>query len=179
MAISIDLPAPLEEELEMEAEREGVTVSEQATFWLQLMTSLTRDGRKTPFRTVVQAYLRQNSLDAERLADVFEGLMALCLHESAQQPLPIGDGNDVKSLLIDSNTILSLLRHWRSPINHRSIEDDADLIVHELPPLGDLIQQNGRKNRISCLGKYSHIKLNTEDIMAERRRETEREDRPR
>ena len=97
MALLIDLPSPLEEDLENEARREGVSASEQATFFLEFMTALTREGRKTPFRMVVKEYLRQNSLDADRLADVFEKLMGFCLHDS-----------DSSSTSIDSSSLASV-----------------------------------------------------------------------
>jgi hypothetical protein len=179
MAMLIELPSPLDQDLAVEAEREGVSASEQATFFLQLMTALTREGRKTPFRSVVKAYLQQNSLDADRLADFFESLMAFCLHDPDSSSMPLDQAPASSIDRIDNDRALNLLREWRSPNVHRSIglDEDFDIIVCELPPMDRLVQSMGRMNRRSIRGKYAHIAFSSEDFMAEKQREIDREDR--
>jgi hypothetical protein len=180
MALSIELPAPLEEELALEAKREGVTVSDQAALLLQFMTALAREGRITPFRSLVQAYLRQKSLDAERLADVIDGLVAICLHSESLNP-----ANSNVSTLNDpsKNSKLeaakSLLREWRSPDVHREIgiESSMEIMQVEFPPLESLIQRAGRMTRESILGKYAYLGGGTEEFMRQKQTEIDRENR--
>src|SRR5437763_1836827 len=88
MTLSIELPPPLDEELAIEAEREGVSVSEQAALLLHLMTALTREGRKTPFRSVVRSFLERNAIDADQMGKVCEALMELCLHDTDRLSKP-------------------------------------------------------------------------------------------
>jgi len=183
MALLIELPAPLEEELAVEASREGVSTSEQAAFLLQLITASTRDGRKTPFRSVVKAYLRQNSLDADRLADVFEGLMAVCLQNDGPEPMEPDKQTPGPIDSMETDRALSLLRGWRSPEANCSVDQNVDISTHELPPPEQLIQRAGRMRRTarmrasSVRGKYAYLGGGSEEFMREKQLEIDREDR--
>jgi len=42
----------------------------------------------------------------------------------------------------------------------------------------DVTSPVGRKNRVSALGKFAHLDFSTESFIAEKRLETDREDRP-
>jgi hypothetical protein len=177
MALLIELPPIIEEELAVEASREGVSTSDQAAFLLQLITALTRDGRNTPFRIVVKAYLQQNSLDADRLAGIFEGLMTLCLKNEDEVTISPDQPTSPSIEPLSRDRILSLLRAWRGPEANCSVDHNVAISIHELPHLDRLIQRSGRKNRVSALGKFAHLGLSTEAFIAEKRLETEREDR--
>jgi hypothetical protein len=170
MALLIDLPSPVEEDLAVVAKREGVSASEQATFLLELMTALTREGRKTPFRSAVKAFLQENAFDADRLAEVFEKLRAFCLNNSVPDS-PTTDRAFSSSI--------ELLHDWRSPAVHRSIDQEAENSKPGTTPAEASVQASGKKNRISALGKYAHINFSTEQFMAEKQAEIEREDRVR
>ena len=176
MALLLELPSALEEELVVEASREGVSTSEQAAFLLQLITALIRDGRKTPFQSVVKAYLRQNSLDADRLAGVFGSLVAYCLRNTAQDSMPDQTSDNAIDPM-NPEVALSMLRNWRSQESNCSIDHDVEVSIHELPPLEHLVQRSRRMNRSSILGKYAYLGLSSEDFAREKQMEIDREDR--
>ena len=176
MTISIDLPFPLDQELAVEAEREGTSASEQATLLIHLATALTGAGRKTLFRSVVRAYLKQNALDADRLAVVCEELMALCLHDRDGSTTLSTGVSPTSTGRLNSEEVRALLREWRSPSAHVSLDHDVEISVSEPPPSESLIQSMGRMNRVSALGKYAHIGLSTEMMMREKQEEIDRED---
>lgn len=79
MAITLELPPHLEEELTHEAEKEGVAPSEHAALLLSICTALLKDVEATPFREAVRTFLSRRALDAEHLSTVFEELVAECL----------------------------------------------------------------------------------------------------
>jgi hypothetical protein len=179
MTLSIELPPPLDEELAIEAEREGVSVSDQAALLLHLMTALTREGRKTPFRSVIRAFLQRNAIDADQMAKVCEALVILCLHDTDQLPKPNDHGSDTDRDWIGADQARSLLRMWKSADVHQSVDTDIDVILSGLPALDELIQRSGRVQRPSAMGKYSWLKTSSEDYAIEKQREIEREDRRR
>jgi hypothetical protein len=177
MTLSIDLPPPLDEELAIEANREGVSVSDRATLLLHLMTALARDGRKTPFRSVVRSFLERNAIDADHMAEVCEALMALCLHDTDQLPKPPDTASINADYPIDADHARSLLRHWRNTEVHQSVAKDIEVSLSGLPPLDHLLQRSGRVRRASVMGKYSWLKGSSEDYAIEKQREIVREDR--
>jgi hypothetical protein len=79
MSITLDLPSPIDEELTKEAQREGISEMEHAALLVCLAFALKQDEPPTPFRNAVKDFLFQNSLDAERVFDVFDELVRTCL----------------------------------------------------------------------------------------------------
>jgi hypothetical protein len=177
MVISIDLPAPLEAELALEAKREGVTVAEQATLLLQLISTMTKVGGRTRFRSVVEGYLHQNSLDADRLADIMHGLISVCLRDPVADSTPEGDNSPKTAATVLDEQVLEILRGWRSSANEVAIESSVEKFATELPPLEHLIQRMGRVKQPSILGKYAYLGGGTEEFMQEKQEELDREDR--
>jgi hypothetical protein len=178
MAILIDLPPEVEEELNAEAGRNGVSAAERGAFLLEFATALTRDSRKTPFRKIVQAYLQQSSVETDRLAEVVEGLMEFCLRET--HPTLIGSGEPDFSSTDSASTdrIIASLRGWRHSEAHRSVSENEGLTIRELPTLESLIQRTGRMRRLKAMGKYAHLGGGSEEFMREKQGELDREERP-
>ena len=135
MALVIDLPAPLEEDLAAEAAREGVSPSEQAAFWLQLMAALARVGRNISSRDVVEVHDPGDLLEPAHAAEIYAKLKAICP------------------------------RH--------------QFLARELPPSDRPPPRPERADRVSALGKFAHLGLSTGAFIAEKRLETDREDRDR
>lgn len=76
----LELPEPLRIELEREAEREGVSPDEHAALLLYIVTALQDAGKKnTLFQEAVKAFFTSHSLDADKVADVLEELVQVCL----------------------------------------------------------------------------------------------------
>jgi hypothetical protein len=164
MTLSIELPAPLEEELAVEAEREGVTVSEQATLILYLAAALGKRGPETPFRNAVRSVLERHRIDPQQFSSAFEQLKKSCIE---------GQPDSASTVSTDQDCLDRSLRNWRDAVVH----DPVGVVVEA--PVDRSVTPIPRSERPSILGKYAHIKLSTEDIMAEKRLEIEREDRPR
>src|SRR5437870_4235552 len=67
MPMTLDLPRPLDEEITLEAKREGVPAADHATLLLYLASSLLRGEEPTPFQKAVKDFLSYHSLDADRV----------------------------------------------------------------------------------------------------------------
>src|SRR6266511_950478 len=103
MLLTIDLPRPLDEELALDAQREGVPAGEHATLLLYLATALLNDEEPTPFQEAVREFLAHHAVDADRVSTVLEELVRLCLAASRDESEPA----------------LSSLKAWRDAIVHR------------------------------------------------------------
>ena len=121
MAILVDLPPLREEALTVEAEKVGVSPSDRAAFLLQLMTAMTQEGRNPPFRSVAQAYLRRYALDADRLAEVVQGLTDYCLRGEGPAPTPSDQTSADLTSPKARDDVTSLLRGWRGPDALRTV----------------------------------------------------------
>ena len=130
MALLIELPSDVEEELTFQAAQRGISASELVSFLLQFITSPKRDGPKTS------------------------------ISSGSETTSIMSDRTDSRTIdPLDRDRILSLLRNSKGPVT----KDSADPVE--------------RKPRVSALGKFAHLGLSTEALIAEKRLETAREDR--
>jgi hypothetical protein len=185
MPITLDLPPPLDEEITLEAEREGVPAADHATLLLYLASSLLSGEPPTPFQQAVRDFLASHSVDADRVSSVFEELVRLCLEavggegqaSHASRQALAGSPKAQQDPHIES-TSLPLLRAWRNTKVHRPVDRSVDVLISDLPPSKALVQRAGRvnKKRVSAYGKYAGIIPSSEEFMRERQKEIARED---
>ena len=173
MALTFDLPPPLEAQLALEASREGVPAEEVATALLHLVTALTADGQDTPFRRVVMTFFDDNDLDADRVAALCSRLVKLCLWRSSKllgQSSQAGDA--VSGAWLQGDRPQSVLSRWRDAVVHRPIEINFNFdpsVVGTHPDAAPVPRPD--RERRSALGKYSHVGGGTEDHLREKHRD--------
>jgi hypothetical protein len=194
MPLTLDLPQPLNEELTLEATREGLAPTEHATLLLYLATALLREDDLTPFQEAVRIFLSSRSLDADRLASALEELVRLCVAEAHDEvktssPLQNARSGSVaaqQGLHADSEAaFLSRLRAWRDvvvhvagPVKNQRFDESFDAVKSNRRPLNSPVQRSGRvgRKRTSAFGKYAGIVPSSEEFMREKQREIARED---
>jgi hypothetical protein len=76
MSLQIDLPPPLERALGAAAEKAGATPQAYAAAVLSFGTALLAGGGASPFQAAVRDLLSRRALDAVRLGDVLEQVVA-------------------------------------------------------------------------------------------------------
>jgi hypothetical protein len=150
MLLTIDLPRPLDEELTLEAQREGVPTGEHATLLLYLATALLNDEEPTPFQEAVREFLIHHAVDADRVSTALEELVRLCLTASRDESEPAP----------------SSLKEWRDAIVHRRPSTE--------PPAVDRIQKGAKRS--SAFGKYAGRIPSSEEFIQEKQKEIELED---
>jgi hypothetical protein len=162
MTLSIELPAPLQEELALEAEREGLTVSEQATLIIYLATALLKERPDTPFRNAVRSVLEDRRIDPRQLSSALEELKKLCIVSLPEPASKAFDEHDRSCIS---------LRHWRDAVVHNPASVSLDSRTD--PPIDPTVQIERRSIR----GKYAYINFSSDDHAREKQIEIDREDR--
>lgn len=149
MPRTLNLPEPLSEELE-EASLEGVSPTEHATLLLYIATALHEAGKTaTPFQEAVRTFLASRSLDAERVAAVFDELVRFCV------TAPTGAGKTAAALAAaheagkTAHYVLpyEALLEWRSAVVHHSVDVSLQAVSSPLPPIEETVQARGRIQR--------------------------------
>jgi hypothetical protein len=191
MPITLDLPPPLNEEITLEAEREGVPAADHATLLLYLASSLLRGEAPTPFQEAVKDFLSYHSLDADRVSSVFEELVSLCLaavHDEGKSSRAFQEALTGTAVPPEDSRPESLflprLKAWRNAIVHsrsavdRPVDYSPEAVISDLPPSEALRQRAGRtsRERRSAFGKYAGIIPSSEEFMREKQKEIARED---
>ncbi len=181
MPLTIDLPPQLRQELEDEAQQEGVSVVDHATLLLYLVVALLHEPKETPFQHAVELFLSQHSLDADLIATVFEELVRQCLTVQQEDKSPFASHAEADPLARDS--VGESLRTWRSGYVHRALMGQAEgTSSREMP--GDLVstspiaQSPGQaRRRPTAMGKYAFVPGSSDDFAREKQDEIAREDR--
>jgi hypothetical protein len=99
MALTLELPPPVGEELTQEARREGVSETDRAALFVCLATALLQEEKLTPFQDAVKLFLVHRSIDAERVASVIDELVNVCLEA------PTGRGKTAAALRVAIHTM--------------------------------------------------------------------------
>lgn len=164
MAMTVDLPAALEEDLREEAEREGVKPSEHAALLLSICTALLNDAEATPFSSAVKEFLSRRSLDSEHVAAALDALVRECLaaiHDA---------GKTLNAFHSHSGWSDGTLQAWRDSLVHQPWVAPA--------PRQEPVESTGRPFR-GARGKYAHIAGTSEDFARQKEEEIAREERRR
>jgi hypothetical protein len=182
MPLTLDLPPHLEEELEQEAQKEGVSVTDHTTLLLYLITALLEEQEQTPFQNAVKSFFFHHSLDVDHLASVFEELVQQCLDLKEDEVSPVSqEVSDPHA----SRYIYESLRAWRNwyvhqPITLKAIDALYEGVLSPSAPTQRKIQQTGRiARKQTAMGKYAYIPGSSDDFAREKPNEIAREDRQR
>lgn len=163
MALVVELPTPLEEELALEAQREGRSPESLAALLLGLATTLRKGAQKTPFQQAVKTFLSSHDVDPDRLASTLEELRGLC-----KETPPVS---------------ASLELRWAVEYPDPGLDDSAILQswrnagVHRLPGETQTPDGGPAARRPSARGKYSHLGVSSEDVMREHQEDIAREEK--
>jgi hypothetical protein len=155
MASALELPAPLERELEESAKRIGVEYEDQATLLLYVAAALLQGERTSPFGAAVQDFMAEHALDPEVVGSVLQDLLDLCADEAdrlGQRRAGTPDGADRR---------YSNLRAWRNADVHR--------------PRHHPSSRQPAAERPSAFGKYAHLGWSSEEYAREKQAELDRE----
>jgi hypothetical protein len=165
MPLTLELPAPLEENLKQEAQKEGVPATEHAAFLLSVLMALLQEKEATSFRNAVRTFFSYHSLDAEQVATVFEELV-----EQSFQSQEKGKTSAEFQQASES------LRAWRNWHVHQPIDEPREM--EPLQPLHRRLRKSERTGeRETAMGKYAHVPGSSEDFAREKQEEIAREDR--
>jgi hypothetical protein len=118
MSLTLDLPPPINEELTLDSQREGISEMEHAALLVCLASAFKQDQPHTPFQKAIRVFLSDHSLDAEQVVAAFEKLVSVCLaaHGTEAIELPTGKGKTEAALQF------ALLQDWRNETVHRPLE---------------------------------------------------------
>jgi hypothetical protein len=165
MPLTLELPAPLEENLKQEAQKEGVPAAEHAAFLLSVLTALLREKEATSFRNAVRSFFSQHSLDADQVASVFEELVEQFLQ-----------GQEKGKPSAEFQPASESLRNWRNWHVHQPIDESRE--TAPLQPLRQRTRKGERSDkRQTAMGKYAHVPGSSEDFAREKQEEIARADR--
>lgn len=154
MGLTLNLPAPIVDELTREAEREKLSTEDHAALLLCLATALLKNPHETPFRMAVKEFLSSRSIDTDLLASALKGILVVCTHPR-------------KEFAFDTNpgAISPLLQDWRTVMVHPA-------------PMELLTQASGRVKRPPVAkGKYGYLRLGSEEFSREKQDEIACEER--
>lgn len=148
MSITIDLPPPLDAQLDQEAKREGISAEERATFLIVLATALFKEDKTTPFQDAVKTFLSHHSLDADHVASVFEELIRVCAAHHDEGKTSAAFQEALKHTTKPGNHEIDFvsLRQWRSALVH-GVDVSAKAVFSDYAPAETLLQNAGRLNR--------------------------------
>jgi hypothetical protein len=97
MSLTIELPHPVNEELVLEAQREGISAEDHATLLVVLIMAFLKGQDRTPFQEAVRSFIAQRAADVDQIASAFEDLVRRCLraHEEGKADSPFDVSPDV------------------------------------------------------------------------------------
>ena len=173
MAIVIELPPDLEEELSIEARRAGLSPAEQSTLFLYLATALVGDGPDTPFRGAVRSFLARHRVDPDRVSSACDQLKRRCLEGYPPEDVA-STGRAIDRDPIETSgddRFDGLLRAWRDANVHQPIRNESGATARDSTP------RTSRATVASIRGKYAYLGLSSEDFAREKQLEIDREDR--
>ncbi|MDQ2693912.1 MAG: hypothetical protein M3Z21_00785 [Pseudomonadota bacterium] len=156
MPLVLELPAPLEEELKKEAEKEGITATEHAALLLSISTALLREAEATPFQDAVKIFFSHHSLDAELMASALEAMIQIAIHDA-------GKGSAVLQKTAaepELDRANEMLRAWRNRAVHQPLQGTERM-----------------RRKPTAMGKYAHVPGTSEDFAREKQMDIAREDR--
>ena len=189
MALTLELPSPVGEELAHEAEREGVSETDRAALFVCLAAALLHENKATPFQDAVKHFLAHRALNTELIGSVIEELVTVCLE------VPIGQGKTTGSLeaamnhimaqrtLLSEEAILVNLRGWRDAFVHQATRQTPENMtmdtVHEKAAVS-LERDPDQVARVrSIRGKYARTVVTgpgSEELHQERQRDKQKEE---
>ena len=176
MTITLEIARTLDEELNLEAAREGVSPSELATLLIYLAQALLSEREPTPFQKAVREFLSSRSLDPHRVASVWEELVRFCVENPAESDLaPERDTLSEQGF----RNVGALLKRWRNQTVHGGPgalsfgPSEFERPGNEHPgQKSTMISELGEEDRVkhvrSIRGKYAHVALTSEDLHRDR-----------
>lgn len=174
MSETLELPPPLSEEVEQEARKEGVTPSEHAVLLLYITTALLREPGQSPFQRAVKEFFREHSLDADRVASVFEELVRECLHTYGYDLKQSAGKHQHGLTSLDGMT--GVLKEWRNWTVHHSPSYLDRSTTNSLSKSAEVVEHRPRKH--SARGKYAHLRTSSEAFSRKKRDEVALEEGP-
>ncbi len=192
MAVTLEIPRPLDKELTQEAAREGVSLDNHATVLLYLVNALIAEEQPSPFKQAVREYIASNNLDVQHVTRVFESLLALCLYHDTGNETSTFQRVLANEQLGDD---IALLRDWRNSVVH-SIDFSASTWASLLPLTEPALQSASRVPRTpdilitsedteeariraihAARGSMKQARVSVDDLHRERQRDKEKEEK--
>jgi hypothetical protein len=166
MSATLELPPLLREEVEYEAQKEGIPPSDQAVLLLYIVTALLREPERSPFQRAVRDFFEEHALDASQVASVFEDLVHHCLHRST--PEWKGGVDESRRDRGGMDELAKILAEWRNSAVHRPAWNEVSPSDSHGLATKDVHQ--GHRLRPTARGKYAHLHTSS-DAFAERKQD--------